>query len=278
MTILTRFVFLQVALATLLASSAAAEANKAPGKQSQEPGWKDCVVSERTPTVRIVKCPDAELRFMRSPTMHGEQGIRTFLAGAGLSAPVETLQIGNKQMSYAVSPNPSSRMLVASPQREFLVVCYAKRALAAEPCLPRVSWMVTHGLPPEVAFPEPNMRFADVTLRVPEGCTMQGAERIVCQTGSLDFREEKARPNILDALQGLYAAAGVQVKAAQQQPCSLGKYRGEGRVLDVSASTLSFTVMLCAAQSGGRSFTAMCIGADPRKQSSYPVPCNQVLR
>ncbi len=241
--------------------------------------WSACVASERMGTVRVMRCPGMEVRFMRTGVLSGERGIAAAF-GSGRNEvvpPTQWLNVGKRRVPFAVRTAGVASVYAAAPLDDALMVCMGDRALFATQCEPRVKWVTEHGLPPGISFPPVKLEFMGVALHVPAGCQMTGPERITCGNVSLDWRAGLPPHDPWLALESSYRAAGLTIVKSEPSECSIAGSAGQGKALKVSGPAGTLTLAACLVDRGGTRGIAVCIGAAPAPGVRYPAPCEQVF-
>jgi hypothetical protein len=272
-----------------LFAAGCATASSAPSQAASVPAvepavadpWAGCTMQVASGTVRIAHCGQAELRFVRAGQYRGEAGVRFMMKLAKIPAtsPPESLDVDGRPIPVTRSVDGPRSVLGAAPRDDILALCACTTERVASECEPRLRWVARHGLPGGMTFPDTNMSFMGVALHVPEGCHMEGTERIACGKYAFDWRESPHGDASGQTLDKSYEAAGLTVTDVRERACTASGLPGRGQVFQVTVPQLGqqVTIEACAVEDGQKRGVAACIGAAPEAGVAYPAPCNQVF-
>jgi hypothetical protein len=237
--------------------------------------WRDCVVADLGGSARQVRCTGMTVSLSHAPTTSQDGWLEAWATGAARGAPItrEQLDVDGRRIALRILRGDRLRVF-ASPISQTLVVCEAEPSLF-DRCRAAITWIVRRGLPPGVAFPEPQLELLGRPLRVPTGCELVGVERIRCASGEALGWRNAIPGGPRETIAGYERALRLRFPeaAAEEVPCIVAGRVGLGaRFVIGPASTI-----VCAVEEGGGTATAQCIGY-LRPGTPWPEPCAQVFQ
>ena len=260
----------------LLATALAACSVEPRARDMTAPGWTSCTVAELPGTVRKIRCGSAELRVMRAQTLAGPHGV-DYLADTLPGNPKsrrESVRVGDRDVPMRVG----ERHVVAAPQPNVLAYCLAERAEDLWRCRAAIVSIARDGLPDGVEFPAPRLELLGRAIVIPPDCSLEGAERIVCRRGVIDWREQESTADAGSTLAGysdvLRASLGQVTE--RREPCTLVGQTGVGAHYRVTTPRGVLYALACVVVRNGIASAAMCVGPEP-PAPPYPAPCDQVF-
>jgi hypothetical protein len=211
---------------------------------------------------------------MRVNVFQGRSGLEAMLRARGVeptSATFSEREVGGQRYPVAHAEQLEGWPWLANPAPQIAGACAATEAT----CMEIFDRIARVGLPTEAAFPPSDMNVAGLPLTVPQGCELQGAERIRCAGGALDWRNG-ARGGI-DTYPRALAAAGFTLTEQLPASCRLGEMSGRALVVVATHASGPAVLTLCEVQGPNGVSVAMCLGYDPRAMPAAPEPCDQVF-
>ena len=262
-------------------NGALAAAEEPTGASSTEPfRVESCSVERSGPNVAILHCGAMDLKVMRPSTMDFE----ALLSQLGTKWQRQTVDLAGTSFPGAVLADRSSRfgVLVAAlqtPEPRF-VTCFVDASMrnGEAACRAALSTLLVDGAIPQIQLGGASLGLADRELKVPDGCTLVGADRIRCPSAELHWRDPSpacrtTAESLKEGLEGLLARVG-KVTHSTRACAVLGEQRTcEHYTLEPKGQP---RVTILASIRGCEYPMAQCNFLSPPSQS-FPQPCDQVF-
>ena len=236
--------------------------------------WSGCSVRAMEGTVSEISCAEGRIRVMRVNVFQGRSGLEAMLRARGVeptSATFSEREVGGQRYPVAHAEQFEGWPWLANPAPQTAGVCAATQAA----CMELFDRIARVGLPTDAAFPPSDMNVAGLALTVPQGCELQGAERIRCAGGALDWRN--GTRGGIETYPRALAAAGFTLTRQLPATCRLGDMSGRALVVVATHASGPAVLTLCEVEGPSGMSVAMCLGYDPRTMPAAPEPCDQIF-